>query len=107
MKQRSNAAKARHAESLIKVGENIHNSIILSTLVAPLIFLSKQIMEGKVIDFIWLMNHLFANFWILLAVFILMTGTAYIGSRMKWWGFDLLDELNKLEDTNASSDLNF
>ncbi|WP_220745061.1 hypothetical protein [Shewanella colwelliana] len=48
MKTRSHTATARHAESLIKIGENIPSAIILTLFVAPMIFLNKQVVDGKV-----------------------------------------------------------
>ncbi|WP_281213264.1 hypothetical protein [Shewanella insulae] len=109
MKSRSNTSKARHAESLIKIGENIHNAIILTLFVAPMIFLSKQVIEGKVAGISGLLMLILENQWPLLLLFLLMLPSTYLGVKFKHWGFDILDELDgaigKEEDSHQTPEL--
>ncbi|TVP14280.1 hypothetical protein [Shewanella sp. KCT] len=108
MTSRSNASKARHAESLIKIGENIHNAIILTVFVAPLIFLSKQVIEGKVGGISGLLTIILENQWPLLLLFLLMLPSTYLGVKFKHWGFDILDELESAsgeEDSHQTPEL--
>ncbi|ABO24923.1 hypothetical protein SHLO109777_07115 [Shewanella loihica] len=109
MTSRSNASKARHAESLIKIGESIHNAIILTVFVAPMIFLSKQVIEGKVGGISGLLTLILENQWPLLLLFLLMLPSTYLGVKFKHWGFDILDELEsasgKKEDNHKMPEL--
>ncbi|QYJ93068.1 hypothetical protein [Shewanella spartinae] len=109
MTSRPNASKARHAESLIKIGENIHNAIILTIFVAPLIFLAKEVFEGRIKGISGMASLLIEHQAPLLFLFSLLILSAFIGMRFKHWGFDILDELEiasgKKEDNHKMPEL--
>ena len=104
MKSRSNASKSRHAESLFKIGENIHNAIILTVFVAPLIFLAKEVFEGRIKDISDMASLLMTHQVPLLFLFSLLILSALVGNFFKGWGFDILDELDcsSIEKTNGT-----
>ncbi|WP_392341925.1 hypothetical protein [uncultured Shewanella sp.] len=95
MNKRSNASKLRHAESMIRIGENIHNSIILTILVAPIIYIAKQLVESEIYGLMGIFDFLHSNDTAIWFLLFLTTISGFIGTKFKHWGYDILDQLNK------------
>ncbi len=92
--KRSAESQKRHAESMIKIGENLHTSIIITVLVAPSIYLTQQLVESKIVGFAGIIVFIETNYAAIYFLLILLTMSAFLGSRFKSYGYDILDELN-------------
>ncbi|WP_421865052.1 hypothetical protein [Motiliproteus sp.] len=94
MKNRSNASKKLHADSLISLGNYMQKTMVVSAFIAPLLLMIKQLFNNT--DHISKLSHLEIlneNYDSAFTLLVLIAIMAAIGTYFKSKGFDLIDEI--------------